>query len=74
MTTTKQLYDFIKNTEEKCGKSFSTLPELYTEGLDLEQVWEELQLLVRLGVEPAREHHADEIFADMQKRPLRRAN
>ena len=44
LATTKKLYEFIKNTEQQCGKTFSSLPELYTEGLDLEQVWEELQL------------------------------
>ena len=41
---TKELYLFVKSQEVMLGREFSALPELYTEGLDLEQIWEELQL------------------------------
>ena len=44
LQTTKTLYEVIKATEQQSGKSFSDLPELYTQGLELEQIWEELQL------------------------------
>ena len=44
LKTTKILYDAIKTTEKQTGKSFSSLPELYTDNLDSEQIWEELQL------------------------------
>jgi U3 small nucleolar RNA-associated protein MPP10 len=44
LKTTKKLYDFIKEKEQQSGQIFSSLPELYTDGLDLEQIWEELQL------------------------------
>ena len=44
LAITKELYLHIKSQEASLGHEFSTLPELYTEGLDLEQVWEELQL------------------------------
>ena len=44
LQTTIKLYAAIKATEMQSGQTFSNLPELYTEGLDLEQIWEELQL------------------------------
>ncbi len=50
---TKRLYDFSKAMDSDCvGKHyFSILPELYTDGLDLEQIWEELQLQNRPSIE-----------------------
>ena len=39
----KRIYDFTKNEETKKGL-FATLPELYVEHCDTEQVWQQLEL------------------------------
>lgn len=51
LSITKTLYRFVKTQENAARNEFSALPELYTDGLDLEQVWEELQLQNRPTVD-----------------------
>ena len=40
----KGLFDFTKQSEKASGHSFGPLPELYVDGFDAEQIWEELKL------------------------------
>lgn len=40
----KTLYDFSKSKEDDCKKSLDTLPELLLEGMDEEQIWQQLEL------------------------------
>lgn len=40
----KTLYDFSKSKEDDSKKSLDTLPELLLEGMDEEQIWQQLEL------------------------------